>query len=63
MDGESSEALDTVQNDIMIVKKTWRRKEEFRNRAWKLKHLAKEVELAPATRSISNIALPTGSRR
>jgi nonsense-mediated mRNA decay protein 3 len=44
VDGESSEALDTVQNDIMIVKKTWRRKEEFRNRAWKLKHLAKEVE-------------------
>jgi len=44
VNGESSEALDTVQNDVMLVKKTWRRKEEFRNRAWKLKHLAKEVE-------------------
>jgi nonsense-mediated mRNA decay protein 3 len=44
VDGISSEELDKQQNDIIIVKKAWRRKEEFRNRAWKLKHLDKQVE-------------------
>ena len=33
-----------VQNEVLIVKKAWRRKEEFRNRAWKLERLDAEVE-------------------
>merc|ERR1719181_2000725 len=39
VNGEDQDLLDDVQNDVLIVKKAWRRKQEFRNRAWKLKRL------------------------
>jgi nonsense-mediated mRNA decay protein 3 len=41
---EDAEVFDEVQNEVLIVKKAWRRKEEFRNRAWKLKRLDAEEE-------------------
>jgi nonsense-mediated mRNA decay protein 3 len=44
VNGEDSELFDEVQNDVLIVKKAWRRKEEFRNRAWKLKRLDAEED-------------------
>merc|ERR1719321_1411089 len=44
VNGEDDELFDDVQNDVLIVKKAWRRKEEFRNRAWKLKRLDAEEE-------------------
>merc|ERR1711990_1220409 len=44
VNGEDGEEIENVQNDVLIVKKAWRRKEEFRNRAWKLKRLDAEEE-------------------
>merc|ERR1711977_587594 len=44
VNGIDDENFDGVQNDVLIVKKAWRRKEEFRNRAWKLKRLDAEEE-------------------
>jgi nonsense-mediated mRNA decay protein 3 len=44
VNGVDDELFDDAQNDVLIVKKAWRRKEEFRNRQWKLKRLDAEEE-------------------
>jgi nonsense-mediated mRNA decay protein 3 len=44
LSGSDDVDLSKVQDEVLVVKKAWRRKEEFKRRAWTLKTLDKEED-------------------